>query len=52
MSRISAYANPSRFELQINAATWALYNKDITPDGSSNSLEKVVESCQNPNLGR
>lgn len=52
VSRISAYANPSRFELQINAATWALYNKDITPDGSSNSLEKVVESCQNPNLGR
>lgn len=52
VSRISTYANPSRFELQINAVTWALYNKDITPDGSANTLERVVESCQNPNFGK
>lgn len=52
VSRVAPYANPARFEQQINAVTWALYNKDITPDGNANTLEKVVEGCQNSIKGQ
>ena len=47
VSRISQYARPERFEYQINAVTWALYNRKITPDGDSNTIESVLKSCQN-----
>lgn len=46
VSRISQYAYPERFEYQINAVTWALYNRKITPDGSSSTIDSVLKSCQ------
>lgn len=46
VNRVSERAYPERFEQQINAVQWALYNKDITPDGSAYSIESVIESCE------
>lgn len=44
--RVAPHSNPERFSHQIRAVSWALYAKNITPDGKQHSLERVLNECR------